>query len=161
VTGSSDERARLLSLLKNTARASYSNPPIYGARIVAEVLTSPDLKKQWAKDCQKMTQRFLSLFSCLYLCSYGLSLLRIMAMRANLRQHLEDLGSTRSWNHITDQVGMFCYTGLTSEQVCPLLLPLPPVVFLPTALFSPSSLPSAIYLSGGSSPRRVPHLLHF
>lgn len=22
-----------------------------------------------------------------------------------------------SWNHITDQIGMFCYTGLTPEQV--------------------------------------------
>ncbi len=24
---------------------------------------------------------------------------------------------TRSWNHITDQIGMFCYTGLSPEQV--------------------------------------------
>lgn len=38
-------------------------------------------------------------------------------MRASLRKHLEDLGSTKNWNHITDQIGMFCYTGLTSEQV--------------------------------------------
>jgi aspartate/tyrosine/aromatic aminotransferase len=42
----------------SVSRASYSNPPIYGARIVAEVLTSPDLKKQWTKDCLKMTQRY-------------------------------------------------------------------------------------------------------
>lgn len=27
------------------------------------------------------------------------------------------LTTTRSWNHITDQIGMFCYTGLTPEQV--------------------------------------------
>ena len=38
-------------------------------------------------------------------------------MRASLRKGLEDLGSKRSWKHITDQIGMFCYTGLTSEQV--------------------------------------------
>jgi aspartate aminotransferase, mitochondrial len=35
----------------------YSNPPIYGARIVAEILTSPDLKAMWVRDCKKMTQR--------------------------------------------------------------------------------------------------------
>eukprot|EP00604_Paraphysomonas_vestita_P001154 CAMPEP_0174821544 /NCGR_PEP_ID=MMETSP1107-20130205/9056_1 /TAXON_ID=36770 /ORGANISM="Paraphysomonas vestita, Strain GFlagA" /LENGTH=85 /DNA_ID=CAMNT_0016038717 /DNA_START=1006 /DNA_END=1260 /DNA_ORIENTATION=- len=42
---------------------------------------------------------------------------RINTMRASLRKGLEDLGSKRSWKHITDQIGMFCYTGLTSEQV--------------------------------------------
>jgi aspartate aminotransferase, mitochondrial len=56
------------------------------------------------------------------------ALSRIVAMRANLRQHIEDLGSTRSWNHITDQIGMFCYTGLTSEQVSP---PPPSMTLLP------------------------------
>ena len=42
---------------------------------------------------------------------------RIMAMRSGLRGHLEALKSTRSWQHITDQIGMFCYTGLTQEEV--------------------------------------------
>ena len=27
------------------------------------------------------------------------------------------LGSTRNWSHITEQIGMFCYTGLTTDQV--------------------------------------------
>ena len=27
------------------------------------------------------------------------------------------LGSTRNWQHITDQIGMFCFTGMTQEQV--------------------------------------------
>nr|MCH1922947.1 aminotransferase class I/II-fold pyridoxal phosphate-dependent enzyme [Shewanella ferrihydritica] len=27
------------------------------------------------------------------------------------------LGSKKNWNHITDQIGMFCFTGLTPEQV--------------------------------------------
>ena len=40
-----------------------------------------------------------------------------MAMRAGLRGHLEGLNSSRSWEHITDQIGMFCYTGLTQEEV--------------------------------------------
>ena len=42
---------------------------------------------------------------------------RIMAMRSSLRSHLEGLKSSRSWEHITEQIGMFCYTGLTQEEV--------------------------------------------
>lgn len=42
---------------------------------------------------------------------------RIIAMRTALRGHLEGLKSGRSWEHITDQIGMFCYTGLTQKEV--------------------------------------------
>jgi aspartate aminotransferase, mitochondrial len=38
-------------------------------------------------------------------------------MRKALRSQLEGLGSKLPWNHITDQIGMFCYTGLSEEQV--------------------------------------------
>eukprot|EP00602_Paraphysomonas_sp_CaronLab_P004023 CAMPEP_0185019258 /NCGR_PEP_ID=MMETSP1103-20130426/1876_1 /TAXON_ID=36769 /ORGANISM="Paraphysomonas bandaiensis, Strain Caron Lab Isolate" /LENGTH=374 /DNA_ID=CAMNT_0027549465 /DNA_START=189 /DNA_END=1313 /DNA_ORIENTATION=- len=98
VTANEDEKDRVFSLLKSHARAMYSNPPIYGARIVAEILTSPDLKRMWQRDCVRMTQRIIS-------------------MRSALRNHLEGAGSTKSWKHITDQSGMFCYSGLNSEQV--------------------------------------------
>jgi len=27
------------------------------------------------------------------------------------------VGSTRDWSHIINQIGMFCYTGMTEEQV--------------------------------------------
>ncbi len=30
---------------------------------------------------------------------------------------IQALGSSRSWNHITDQIGMFCYTGLDKDAV--------------------------------------------
>ena len=26
-------------------------------------------------------------------------------------------GSSRNWSHVTEQIGMFCYTGLNQEQV--------------------------------------------
>jgi aspartate aminotransferase len=38
-------------------------------------------------------------------------------MRKLLREDLEKTGSQHNWKHITDQIGMFCFTGLTSEQV--------------------------------------------
>jgi aspartate aminotransferase len=42
---------------------------------------------------------------------------RIIRMRTALRDHLKQLGSTRDWSHITKQIGMFCFSGLTPEQV--------------------------------------------
>ena len=42
---------------------------------------------------------------------------RIITMRRLLRENLEGLGSTLPWNHITDQIGMFCFSGMTPEQV--------------------------------------------
>lgn len=43
---------------------------------------------------------------------------RIKLMRSLLRTHLEKLGNPLPWNHITDQIGMFAYSGLSPEQVC-------------------------------------------
>ena len=42
---------------------------------------------------------------------------RIISMRTQLRGHLENFGSKKNWSHVTSQIGMFCYTGLTAEQV--------------------------------------------
>ena len=38
-------------------------------------------------------------------------------MRAKLRSALEARTRARDWSHITSQVGMFSYTGLTAPQV--------------------------------------------
>lgn len=42
---------------------------------------------------------------------------RIIGMRETLRTNLEKAGSQHSWKHITDQIGMFCFSGLKPEQV--------------------------------------------
>jgi len=42
---------------------------------------------------------------------------RIILMRDLLVQNLKEVGSKRDWSHITNQIGMFCYSGLTAEQV--------------------------------------------
>ena len=42
---------------------------------------------------------------------------RIINIRGKLKDELLKIGSKRNWNHITDQIGMFCYTGLEPEQV--------------------------------------------
>jgi aromatic-amino-acid transaminase len=51
VCGSKDEAARVLSQLKIVIRTNYSNPPTFGAQVVATVLTTPACarcgKKNW------------------------------------------------------------------------------------------------------------------
>ncbi|OXU19532.1 hypothetical protein TSAR_004215 [Trichomalopsis sarcophagae] len=98
VNGDKDEAARTLSQIKILIRPMYSNPPINGARIVTEILGNPELKKQWLVDVKGMADRIIS-------------------VRTTLRDNLKKNGSTRDWSHITDQIGMFCFTGLKAPEV--------------------------------------------
>jgi aspartate aminotransferase len=77
----------------------YSSPPLHGAVLVHTILSDDRLKQQWYGEVKEMADRIIN-------------------MRALLRRHLEDLGNPLPWSHVTDQIGMFCYTGLTPEQVC-------------------------------------------
>ncbi|KAH0955789.1 hypothetical protein HN011_003929 [Eciton burchellii] len=98
MASSKDEAARALSQLKILIRPMYSNPPIYGARIVNEILNNPELRQEWLGDVKGMADRIIS-------------------VRTKLRDNLKKNGSTRNWSHITDQIGMFCYTGLKPNEV--------------------------------------------
>nr|XP_006820840.1 PREDICTED: aspartate aminotransferase, mitochondrial-like [Saccoglossus kowalevskii] len=93
-----EEAKRVESQLKVIVRAMYTTPPLSGPRIVATILNTPKLKSQWLRELKGMANR-------------------IIFMRQQLVKNLEEEGSTRNWQHITDQIGMFCYTGLTTEQV--------------------------------------------
>lgn len=98
VCASEEEQRRVMSQLKILIRPMYSNPPIHGARIVQTILSKPDLKKAWLQDVKKMADRIIS-------------------MRTKLTEGLKSEGSTHDWKHITDQIGMFCFTGLKPDQV--------------------------------------------
>lgn len=98
VTADPAEKARVESQLKIIIRPIYSNPPIHGARIANEILSTPDLRSMWLGEVKDMAARMIS-------------------MRALLRSNLEKLGSKHNWEHVTSQIGMFCYTGLSGEQV--------------------------------------------
>lgn len=76
----------------------YSNPPIYGAKVVSEILSDPTLKSKWELECKGMADR-------------------IIEMRKLLRQELEAIDNSRDWSHITTQIGMFSFLGLEVEQV--------------------------------------------
>jgi aspartate aminotransferase len=42
---------------------------------------------------------------------------RINLMRTLLQDKLAEVGSTKNWEHITKQIGMFAYSGLSKDQV--------------------------------------------
>ena len=48
---------RVLSQLKRIARAIYSNPPVHGARIVAEVVGNEDMFTEWKQEMGGMAGR--------------------------------------------------------------------------------------------------------
>ncbi|KAK9453517.1 pyridoxal phosphate-dependent transferase [Dipodascopsis uninucleata] len=98
ITESKEEKNRVDSQLKIIIRPLYSNPPVHGARIAAEILGDAGLRSQWLSEVKGMAER-------------------IQQMRSLLKSNLEELGSQRNWDHITKQIGMFCYSGLTPEQV--------------------------------------------
>lgn len=98
VTGSRDEAERVLSQLKRVIRTNYSNPPTHGAALVADVLASSELRAQWEEELGGMRRR-------------------IRAMREGLRQRLEAAVPGKDFSFVTEQRGMFSYTGLTPEQV--------------------------------------------
>jgi aspartate aminotransferase, mitochondrial len=61
VCDSKDEVQRVESQLKILVRAMFSNPPIHGARIVAEILEDPQLTDMWRSEVKGMADRIISM----------------------------------------------------------------------------------------------------
>lgn len=101
VTNGKDEKERVMSQVKRIIRPMYSSPPIHGSSIVRTVLSDDELTKQYYEECEFMATR-------------------IGSMRKLLVDKLKEAGSTHDWSHITSQIGMFAYTGMSSDM-CDLL----------------------------------------
>ncbi|KAI8099398.1 aspartate aminotransferase [Halteromyces radiatus] len=93
-----EDTKRVLSQLEKLQRSEISNPPAYGSRIVDIVLNDEALYAEWKENLKYMSNR-------------------IIDMRKALYQHLLDLKTPGTWNHIVDQIGMFSFTGLKAPQV--------------------------------------------
>ncbi len=98
VCGDRDEAARVLSQLKIVIRTNYSNPPTFGAQVVATVLTTPALRAQWEQELSGMRER-------------------IRATRQALVAKLQAAGVKGDLGYVTRQQGMFSYSGLAKEQM--------------------------------------------
>jgi len=89
---------RVLGQLTAAVRANYSNPPTHGAKIVARVLTTPELKQSWESELAAMCQR-------------------IARMRVAIHDGLAAHVSGEALSRYIRQRGMFTYTGLSADQV--------------------------------------------
>ena len=92
------EADRVLSQLKIVIRTNYSNPPTHGGTVVAAVLNSPELRKQWEDELSEMR-------------------VRIKAMRSAFVEKLKAAGVKQDMSFITTQIGMFSYSGLSKDQM--------------------------------------------
>lgn len=93
-----DEATRVLSQLKIVIRTNYSNPPTHGGQIAATILNTPELRALWEEELAGMR-------------------VRIKEMRTALVEKLKSKGVQRDFGFITQQVGMFSYSGLTKDQM--------------------------------------------
>lgn len=97
VAADAERAAAVLSQIKMVVRPMYSSPPKHGAALVNGVLSNPALKAQWMSELKLMSDR-------------------IVKMRTALRKAIEAKGTPGTWEHITNQIGMFSYTGLSVPQ---------------------------------------------
>ncbi len=89
---------RVLSQLKIAIRTNYSTPPTHGATVCAMVLNTPELRAMWEAELGQMRTR-------------------IKAMRLELVAGLKAAGVAADMGFITEQIGMFSYSGLSKDQM--------------------------------------------
>jgi len=98
VCSSEEETARVLSQLKRVVRTNYSNPAMFGAKVVATVLGTPELRRMWDDELSGMRSR-------------------IKEMRHLLVDKLHEKKPSHNFDYMVQQKGMFSYSGLTRDQV--------------------------------------------
>jgi aromatic-amino-acid transaminase len=98
VAASAEEAARVMSQLKRVVRTNYSNPPLHGGKVVATVLSTPELRQMWEEELAGMR-------------------VRIKEMRGEFVRKLKEKAPQRDFEFVRQQVGMFSYSGLTKDQV--------------------------------------------
>lgn len=86
------------SSLERLQRSEVSNPPAFGAKLAARILTNNKLRRMWQEDLMTM-------------CS------RIRQMRTDLHDLLIAHEAPGEWSHIVSQSGMFGFLGLSRDVV--------------------------------------------
>jgi aspartate aminotransferase len=86
------------SQVNNYVRTLYSLPPDHGAAVVSMILNDSGLRAEWLDEVKKMRDR-------------------LQGMRALLNGALVEKTPDRDFSHLVRANGMFCYLGITPEQV--------------------------------------------
>ena len=79
-------------------RTIYSVPPDHGAVVVSLILDDPDLRAAWRVELAEMRGR-------------------LREMRVLLNDALRERAPEHDFSHLVRAVGMFCFLGVTPEQV--------------------------------------------
>ena len=98
VTGSAETAQVVMSQMKGCIRANYSNPPAHGGLIVSNVLADPELRGQWEAEVTVMRDR-------------------VNSMRSLFVETMKDKGVKQNYSFLTEQRGMFSFSGLNPMQV--------------------------------------------
>ena len=98
VCQSSKDAGAVQSQINRAVRANYSNPPAHGAEIVETILKDVELRKMWEAELASMRNR-------------------INGMRSQLVDTLAEKGVPGDYSFMTQQRGMFSFSGLTKDQV--------------------------------------------
>ena len=88
---------KVLSQVKIIIRSNYSSPPIHGGRIAGKILVNAENRAKWLVELKAVTDRMNS-------------------MRVALKAALVKNACKGNWDHITNQIGMFSFLGLTPKQ---------------------------------------------
>jgi aspartate/tyrosine/aromatic aminotransferase len=106
----SEQLPAISSQVKSMIRGNFSNPPLHGARIVSTILNSPELISEWVEELTLMRER-------------------IVQMRETLITALDK--NSERLSYMSQQKGLFSYTGLSKEQV--LRLQTKYAIYMPTS----------------------------
>lgn len=87
-----------LSHAKVCVRTNYSNPPSHGGAIIRTVLSDRQLRAAWEVELQQIRER-------------------INRMRTLFAETMKAKGAPRDFSFITQQRGMFSFSGLSSQHV--------------------------------------------
>jgi aspartate/tyrosine/aromatic aminotransferase len=95
-----DSAARdvVYSQVNNAVRTIYSVPPDHGAAVVSLILNDDDLRAAWKLELNEMRDR-------------------LREMRALLHDALQVTASNHDFSHLVRATGMFCFLGVTADQV--------------------------------------------
>jgi len=94
-------RETVQSQLSYIARTIYSMPPDHGAAIVATILDDAELTLKWQAELASMRER-------------------LGDMRTMLADALAEKAPGHDFSHLTRASGMFCFLGISAEQVATL-----------------------------------------
>ena len=97
LTQNEEEKKAVQTNLHIMVRTEYSNPPKFGEVIIKNILSDETLRKEWIEEVKMMAKRIINI-------------------RKALKDKLTQLGSKFNWDFITNQKGMFSFTGLSPEQ---------------------------------------------